>query len=174
METTADRAGRTADLMRAALASLKRARLRATAGRIAILQVLHADPMHRHSLSALTQAVLAQGTPVSAGAIARAIRDLEHHGLVARHWTRGGKSAYWLKASDHGACTHQIVCRHCGRDFSINDPAFHVQLERLAMAHGIDIADQSVSIQLTCSECALVPADKRYSHHAAAARRFPT
>lgn len=105
---------------------LRAARLRTTAPRLRVLQVLEAaaEPMPAETLF---RTLIARGVRIGVGTVYRVLADLSTAQMLQRVWVpghAGAKAAYSLlrPSSAVGINAHRLVCGRCGHCESFVDP----------------------------------------------------
>ena len=105
---------------------LQEAGLRSTPTRMNILRVLEADSQRWIEGEAIFRELIARGTAISLATVYRALKDLDHSGVLLREWrvgASGGKAVYRLSTDDSQDRKSAIVCRQCGASVLIDDSA---------------------------------------------------
>lgn len=146
---------------------LQAAGLRSTSTRLSILKVLEADPQRWIEGEAIFRELIARGTTISLATVYRALKDLDHRGVLLREWrvgASGGKAVYRLSSHDLQDRKGAIVCRQCGASVPMDDSVLlHEHLRQLASRHGFVLTEQPVTIHMTCGRCAGA-SDKKALH----------
>lgn len=138
--------------------------LRSTSTRLNILKVLEADPQRWIEGEAIFRELVVRGTAISLSTVYRALKDLDHRGVLLREWragVSGGKAVYKLSSDDSQDCNGAIVCRQCGASVPIDDfESLHESLRKLAFEHGFVLTEQPMTIHVTCECCAGISGKK--------------
>ncbi|MDF0678160.1 MAG: transcriptional repressor [Nitrosomonas sp.] len=141
--------------------------MRSTSTRLSILKVLEADSQRWIEGEAIFRELIARGTTISLATVYRALKDLDHRGVLLREWrvgASGGKAVYRLSSHDLQDRNDAIVCRQCGVSVPIDDSApLHESLRKLAFEHGFVLTEQPMTIHMTCDRCAGA-SDKKALH----------
>jgi len=146
---------------------LQAAGLRSTSTRLSILKVLEADSQRWIEGEAIFRELIARGTSVSLATVYRALKDLDHRGVLLREWrvgASGGKAVYRLSSDNSQDRKGAIVCRQCGASVPMDDSVLlHEHLRQLASKHGFSLTEQPVTIHMTC-DCCAGASDKKALH----------
>lgn len=137
--------------------------LRSTSTRLNILKVLEADPQRWIEGEAIFRELVVRGTAISLSTVYRALKDLDHRGVLLREWragASGGKAVYKLSSDDSQDCNGAIVCRQCGVSVPIDDSELLQSLRQLAFEHGFVLTEQLMTIHVICDCCAGVSGKK--------------
>ena len=132
------------------LGLLQAAQLHPTLARVAILMVLADCGQQGICVGDLYQALAERGMQAAMGTVYRNIQDMEACGLVLREWEHGRRKAMYRikpKELDDPTCI-RLVCRASGRIVVLGDAALHAHLLQVAIAAGIDLADQPLRIEI--------------------------
>lgn len=143
---------------------LQAAGLRSTSTRLSILKVLEADSQRWIEGEAIFRELIARGTTISLATVYRALKDLDHRGVLLREWrvgASGGKAVYMLSSNNSQDRRGALVCRQCGASVPMDDSVLlHEHLLQLASKHGFVLTEQPVTIHMTCGRCAMA-SDKK-------------
>jgi len=134
-------------------ASLRRAGLRVTAPRIAVLRVL-AERQDHMTVEQIIQRVRAAGVPISTQAAYDVTEALHHTGLAGRIQLPGRPARYEARTGDNH---HHLVCRTCGviGDVDCARPSRPCLLPVDDL--GFVIEEAEVTYWGTCADCRAVP-----------------
>ncbi|QKY08513.1 Fur family transcriptional regulator [Janthinobacterium lividum] len=136
---------------------LRAVRLRPTSARICILQVLAGTQRQAMNAESIYQQLLHIGIAVSLGTIYRVLKEMELAGLLLREReasASGNKARYLIKPDQVETDSCYLVCRVCERSVLVQDAPLVEQLRQTALAHGMDIGANVISVQMRCSQCA--------------------
>ncbi|MCM2568355.1 MULTISPECIES: Fur family transcriptional regulator [Janthinobacterium] len=136
---------------------LRAVRLRPTSARICILQVLAGTQRQAMNAESIYQQLLHIGIAVSLGTIYRVLKEMELAGLLLREReasASGNKARYLIKPDQVETDSCYLVCRVCERSVLVQDAPLVEQLRQAALAHGMDIGANVISVQMRCSQCA--------------------
>ncbi|MDN2714777.1 transcriptional repressor [Janthinobacterium sp. SUN120] len=136
---------------------LRAVRLRPTSARICILQVLAGTQRQAMNAESIYQQLLHIGIAVSLGTIYRVLKEMELAGLLLREReasASGNKARYLIKPDQVETDSCYLVCRVCERSVLVQDAPLVEQLRQVALAHGMDIGANVISVQMRCSQCA--------------------
>lgn len=142
--------------------ALRAARLRPTAARVAVLNLLERSP---HPLQADTVFRQLSGTAagLALGTVYRALRELEDAHLVQREWHEepcgSRKATYRLRGGDDPQRSVQLVCMACGQRAFLPDSALHRQLVQAAAAAGMALPAQPLVLQV--AHCGCTPPNEK-------------
>ena len=140
-----------------ACAYLRKAGLRPTSARVAIVDVLHAHCQQPLAAESLFRRLGERGVSVSQGTIYRVLHELEYRGLLHREREEIDPKArvlYALAPASPPPAVYCCVCRGCGRAMPLEDRQFAETFYRLARGAGFDQMLSSLSMQGTCNDCA--------------------
>ena len=136
---------------------LRAVRLRPTSARICILQVLAGTQRQAMNAESIYQQLLHIGIAVSLGTIYRVLKEMEGAGLLLREReasVSGNKARYLIKPDQVETDSCYLVCRVCERSVLVQDMPLVEQLRQTAVAHGMEIGANVISVQMRCSQCA--------------------
>ncbi|WP_425251773.1 Fur family transcriptional regulator [Janthinobacterium sp. NFX145] len=136
---------------------LRAVRLRPTSARICILQVLAGTQRQAMNAESIYQQLLQIGIAVSLGTIYRVLKEMEGAGLLLREReasASGNKARYLIKPDQVETDSCYLVCRVCERSVLVQDTPLVEQLRQTAVAHGMEIGANVISVQMRCSQCA--------------------
>lgn len=140
--------------------ALRDARMRPTAARIAVLDLLErvAQPLHA---DAVFRQLSDAGAGLALGTVYRALRDLEEGHLVQRDWPEepcgSRKATYRLRRGTDPLRAVELVCMACGRETRIDDGELHRQLVHGAATGGMDLSRGPLVLRLAHCGCATSP-----------------
>lgn len=132
---------------------LRRAALRATDHRRAILHIFLGEPEARRTAQDLAQQLQQQQHANWFGTVYRVMHVFVQRGILEKSWSAAGRHVYWLKDGPHGR-VHRFVCRGCQRGFSTCDPELERMVQRLCTEQGVALPDQALQVQALCARCA--------------------
>lgn len=133
---------------RSARDELRHHGLKATAGRIAVLDALRIRP---HSdAAALHAAVLDTMPAASLQSVYNALTDLTGAGLLRRIEPAGRSALYERRTGDNH---HHLVCRDCGRIEDIDCAVGAAPCLTVSDDHGFVVDEAEVTFWGICSSC---------------------
>lgn len=136
--------------------SLRAAGLRATEARVGILRVLaeYGDLLYA---DAIFLALDQQRAGIGLGTVYRALKLLEHHGLVLREWGddtgKDRKAMYRSKIAGEGERAVRLVCAGCEHYVELADANLHDHLLRAASRLGLSLPGQPLVLQFAGCPC---------------------
>ncbi|WP_420994992.1 Fur family transcriptional regulator [Cupriavidus sp. 30B13] len=104
------------------------ARLRATRTRMLVLEALAAPDCAQADAETLFARFVLAGQGTSMASVYRAVRELERHGLLARHRTGGGRALYRLRAGARPDAALVVTDGAGGFALRVSDAAMYEQL----------------------------------------------
>lgn len=134
---------------------LRGAELRVTRPRLAVLEVVHANP-HADTDSILG-AVREVAPTVSHQAVYDVLRALTETGLVRRIQPSGSVARYEARVGDNH---HHVVCRSCGAIADVDCAVGEVPCLTADDDQGFTIDEAEVTYWGTCPVCATAPATR--------------
>lgn len=130
-------------------AALRRAGLRVTASRLAVLGALYVSAPHA-SVDAVVSAVRERLGDTSAQTVYNVLRTLIEVGLVRRLEPAGRPGLYELRVGDNH---HHAVCRRCGTITDIDCAVGDAPCLTAAAGSGYEIDEAEVIYWGRCPEC---------------------
>lgn len=132
--------------------------LRKTAGRILVLQALHAHWPVPLVAERIFLAADQPGMGVTLGTVYRVLREFEQCGLVQREHTLAavGKCSYLLSPAQPAPSSYHICCPCCAREHRVTDRLFLESMQRQAREGGFDASLGTTAINVVCNRCAAV------------------
>lgn len=127
---------------------LRRAALRVTRPRMAVLSAVHVHP-HADTAS-IIDAVRADIPEVSHQAVYDSLRTLTEAGLVRRIQPPGSVARYESRVGDNH---HHVVCRSCGALADVDCAVGHAPCLTASDAHGFVIDEAEVVYWGLCPAC---------------------
>ena len=134
-------------------AALKAAGLRATAQRIATLDVLREKPSHL-SVERVTESVRSRLGKVSQQAVYDALGALASAGLARRIEPAGSPALFESRVGDNH---HHVVCRKCGAVADIDCVVGAAPCLEASETHGFVMDEAEITFWGLCPECQLSP-----------------
>ncbi|WP_454720428.1 MULTISPECIES: Fur family transcriptional regulator [Cupriavidus] len=131
-----------------ALQRLAGVRLRATRTRVLVLEALAAPDCAQADAETLLARLLLTGQRISLASIYRATRELEQHSLLVRHWTRGSRALYRLRAGPRPDAVLLVTDSAGGFARSVRDPAMYEQLLHWLGVQGLRGQPGTIRIQV--------------------------
>jgi Fe2+ or Zn2+ uptake regulation protein len=110
----------------------------------------------KHPLSArdVFQILALQGRKASLSTVYRTIQRLHYYGQVVRAMDDPSQEAtYSVRRRFDTDFSVRVQCRHCLREWNINDQAVARELERLVAELTSGSADVRTEIQMSCVRC---------------------
>jgi Fur family transcriptional regulator, stress-responsive regulator len=128
---------------------LRRASLRVTRPRVAVLSAVHANP--HADTDAIVGAVRAELGQVSTQAVYDVLRALTGAGLVRRIEPAGSVARYESRVGDNH---HHVVCRSCGAIEDVECAVGHAPCLTASDEHGFVVDEAEVVFWGACPDCA--------------------
>ena len=128
---------------------LRKASLRVTRPRLAVLAAVHRHP--HLDTEALIRLVRADLATVSHQAVYDVLRALTDAGLVRRIQPAGATARYEARVGDNH---HHVVCRSCGTIADVDCAAGHAPCLTASDNHGFTVDEAEVVYWGTCPSCA--------------------
>jgi len=129
---------------------LKKAGLKATRQRVAMLQVLSEQKGHAITAEELFEKTHLQ-TGVDRSTVYRSLTSLEEHGLVERMDRRDGSACYCLAGQEH---SHLLMCVRCQKTVPIAGCPFHQMEKSIGASTGFVMLGHTLELTGICPECA--------------------
>ncbi|WP_103703761.1 Fur family transcriptional regulator [Paraburkholderia eburnea] len=137
--------------MRAIYADLKRARMRPTSSRVAVLQLFHEFPNEHMTADQVFRRVPPDTEQCSLASVYRALAQLLEAGLLTNAWIGEQRVVYEL---NRGTRHSHLVCNDCGTIRDIDDSELEAQHAAIASAREFSYASASLVIFGRCAQCA--------------------
>lgn len=137
-------------LIEPAMDRLRKARLRVTMSRLAVLQALHADPEKWFHIELLYTRLLARGVQANLSTLYRVMNEMVEHGLLLRQVNDSGKRFFRYRQGRH--CLHRIVCHDTGRELAVTDDISLEHLADILRSQGLILADDPVTVHVRCCQ----------------------
>lgn len=134
-------------------AALKGAGLRATAQRIAILDVLRSTPDHL-SVDRVTEQVRSRLGTISQQAVYDALGALTSVGLARRIEPAGSPALFESRVADNH---HHVVCRRCGTVADVDCAVGAAPCLEASETHGFLLDEAEITYWGLCPECQTRP-----------------
>lgn len=131
---------------------LRRASLRVTGPRVAVLEAVDAHP-HADTDTVIRRARAARGS-ISVQAGYDVLRALTEAGLVRRIEPAGSPARYESRTGDNH---HHVVCRSCGAIADVDCTVGDRPCLEPSQSNGFVIDEAEVTYWGTCPDCAPVP-----------------
>ncbi|MGF1527721.1 MAG: Fur family transcriptional regulator [Candidatus Competibacterales bacterium] len=128
-------------------AQLKRAGLRVTPMRLAVLELLAQEPHAHLTTEQIYQRLSKPSKRSTLSTVYRVLADLEGAQLVQRHQFHGESSVFELNR--HEPHDH-LVCNRCGQVVEFNDADIAERLEQIADTMGFEIRDRALHLRGGC------------------------
>ncbi|WP_321876449.1 Fur family transcriptional regulator [Paraburkholderia bannensis] len=155
--------------MRAIYADLKRARMRPTSSRVAVLQLFHEFPTEHMTADQVFRRVPPDTEQCSLASVYRALAQLLEAGLITNAWIGEQRVVYEL---NRGTRHSHLVCNDCGTIRDIDDSELEMQHATIAAAREFSYTSASLVIFGRCAQCeAALEAGGRSVKALAVARR---
>jgi Fur family transcriptional regulator, ferric uptake regulator len=136
--------------MRAIYADLKRARMRPTSSRVAVLRLFHEFPNEHMTADQVFRRVPPDTEQCSLASVYRALSQLLEAGLITNAWIGEQRVVYEL---NRGTRHSHLVCNDCGEVSDIDDTELESQHETIAGARGFRYTSASLVIFGRCAHC---------------------
>jgi Fur family transcriptional regulator, ferric uptake regulator len=136
--------------MRAIYADLKRARMRPTSSRVAVLQLFHEFPTEHMTADQVFRRVPPDTEQCSLASVYRALAQLLEAGLITNAWIGEQRVVYEL---NRGTRHSHLVCNDCGAIRDIDDSELETQHAAIAAAREFSYTSASLVIFGRCSTC---------------------
>ena len=121
--------------------TLKKAGLKVTHPRVAVLEILQ-QPQNQHtSAEDVYKVLMEKGKDIGLATVYRVLNQFNDAGLVERHHFEGGKSVFEL--SDRKPHYH-IVCLKTDRVIEFQDDVIRDRLAEIAQKHGMTLINHSL------------------------------
>ena len=129
--------------------ALRRAGLRVTASRLAVLDAVQGDGRHRDA-DAVAEAARRQIGTLSTQAVYDNLHVLEEAGLVRRIQPSGHPGRYEARVGDNH---HHLVCRRCGVTADVDCAVGAAPCLEPSAAHGFAVEAAEVIFWGLCPQC---------------------
>lgn len=136
--------------MKAIYADLKRARMRPTSSRLAVLQLFHALPGEHMTADQVFRRIPPETEQCSLASVYRALAQLLDAGLITSAWIGEQRVVYELNRGKHHS---HLVCSDCGTIVDIDDSVLESQHEAIAAAREFRYTSASLVIFGRCAQC---------------------
>lgn len=130
--------------------SLRRAGLKSTLPRLAILRILHGGNRRHLSAEDVFRELLAEGSELSLATVYRVLSQLEGAGLLKRHLFDSGKAFY---EADDGTPHDHLLCLGCGAVLEFSSAAMDRSRREAAASNGYELAEHQLAVQGYCARC---------------------
>lgn len=134
----------------ATLDDLKKAGLKATSARLAILALFETSNERHQSADQIHLAIQAQGHDVALATVYRVLAQFETAGIIHKHRFDDEHSVYELNDGDHH---DHIVCIKCQNVEEFHNPIIEAQQEIIANKINFTITGHNHHIYGICQEC---------------------
>ena len=122
---------------------LKKAGLKVTVPRLAILSVLENSENRHMSAEDVYKQLIDSGQDVGLATVYRVLTQFESAGLVLRHNFEGGHAVFELNNEKHH---DHMVCTQTGEVFEFFDPLIEERQKDIAAQHGYEIVDHKLTL----------------------------
>lgn len=136
--------------MRTVYSDLKRARLRPTSSRVAVLKVFHDAPHEHLSADQVFRRIAKDVDQCSLASVYRALAQLTESRVVSSTWVGETRVVYELA---RGVPHAHLVCETCKTVCDIDEPALQDQHAGLALAKGFRYTHSSLVVFGQCAAC---------------------
>lgn len=133
-----------------ATAPLRRAGLKVTTPRCAILEALESNPTRHVSAEDIHRLLRESNQDVGLATIYRVLAQFESAGLVTRHHFESTMAVFELKAEAHH---DHAVCTQCGRVDEFADAGIEDRQLAVAQRLGYVLRDHSLILYGNCAAC---------------------
>ena len=129
---------------------LKKAGLKVTVPRMAILALLENHNDRHFSAEEIYRLLLESGAEIGLATIYRVLTQFESAGLVKKHYFEGGQSVFEL---DGGIHHDHLVCIKCSRVEEFVDEMIEKRQAEIAKQVDFLMTDHSLNIYGLCKRC---------------------
>ncbi|SDB91506.1 Fur family transcriptional regulator [Paraburkholderia lycopersici] len=137
--------------MRTVYSDLKRARLRPTSSRVAVLNVFHDAPHEHMTADQVFRRIAKDAEQCSLASVYRALAQLVEAAVLASTWVGETRVVYEL---GRGVPHAHLVCENCKSVHDIDEPALQEQHAAIAAAKHFRYTRSSLVIFGLCAQCA--------------------
>ena len=123
--------------------NLRKAGLKVTHPRTRIFEVLEQKGFKHGTADDIYRALLESGEDIGLATVYRVLHQFEAAGLVVKHNFEGGQAYYELDSGQHH---DHMVCVETGKVIEFVSAEIEALQEKIAAAHGYEIADHSLVI----------------------------
>ncbi|CAG9271056.1 Fur family ferric uptake transcriptional regulator [Paraburkholderia unamae] len=136
--------------MRTVYSELKRAHLRPTSSRVAVLKVFHDAPLEHLSADQVFRRIASDVEQCSLASVYRALAQLMDSQLLTSTWVGETRVVYEL---GRGAPHAHLVCEGCKTVCDIDEPALQHQHASIAASKGFRYTHSSLVVFGLCAAC---------------------
>jgi Fur family transcriptional regulator, ferric uptake regulator len=136
--------------MKAIYADLKRARMRPTSSRVAVLQLFHEFPCEHMTADQVFRRIPPETEQCSLASVYRALAQLVEADLITNAWIGEQRVVYEL---NRGKRHSHLVCSDCGTIRDIDETELESQHEEIAVAREFRYSSSSLVIFGRCKQC---------------------
>ncbi len=129
---------------------LKQAGLKITVPRVKILAILERSKKRHLSAEDVYKTLLKDHEEIGLATVYRVLTQFETAGLVCRRNFESGQSVFEL---NNGIHHDHLLCINCDRVVEFTDSVIEERQMRIAEKHGFAIADHTLVVYGTCSNC---------------------
>ncbi|MBK1640468.1 ferric iron uptake transcriptional regulator [Chromatium okenii] len=129
---------------------LKQAGLKITVPRVKILAILERSKKRHLSAEDVYKTLLKDHEEIGLATVYRVLTQFETAGLVCRRNFESGQSVFEL---NNGIHHDHLLCVNCDRVVEFTDPVIEERQTRIAEQYGFAIADHTLVIYGTCTNC---------------------
>jgi Fur family transcriptional regulator, ferric uptake regulator len=151
--------------MRTVYSDLKKARLRPTSSRVAVLKVFHDAPHEHLSADQVFRRIAKDVEQCSLASVYRALAQLMESQLLASTWIGETRVVYEL---GRGVPHAHLVCETCKTVCDIDEPALQEQHASIATARHFRYTHSSLVVFGRCEHCTQAAEGAAAAHHAQA------
>lgn len=129
---------------------LKKAGLKITAQRIAILKVLNSGPRYHKTAKDILNEVKKTDPSVGFATVYRLLKKLTQAQMILEVSMGAGSSCYELKANQSH---YHIACVNCGKIIEFKNKLIEDTLKKIVLEKGYRLKNQLVEIYVECDLC---------------------
>jgi len=128
-------------------AELQNFGLKATAPRLAILDLFRKSTTRHLAAEDVYRQLLAEHIDIGLATVYRVLTQFEQAGLLERHHFESDKSVFELKDGQHH---DHLVCLQCGRVEEFTDAEIERRQNRVAKERGFTVVDHALYLYAEC------------------------
>lgn len=124
-------------------------KIKATAHRVAILELFHQNNHLSHT--DITTKLAEKSITVSLATLYRILNDFESHNIIIKHSFKPNQIIYELQKYNYQH--NHLICTKCGRVDEFISPKLEIIQHELAMQNNFKITNHSFEIYGVCKRC---------------------
>lgn len=128
--------------------------LKATLPRLKVLEVFHRSGQRHLAAEDVYKTLLNEGCDIALATVYRVLMQFTEAGLLSRLHFDGARAMFELNEGKHH---DHMVCLGCGRVLEFFDAAIEQRQSELAVQHGFELREHSLSMYGLCSGCCAKP-----------------